>query len=281
MDESLANLKMKTYLYLILLTSLTCCLMPQVSVGQEAENEVLPAKLAIIAIGPKPAREFGNRNGAKKSSGSVLLPPNPGEIPPRRLYLERDEKEDGEENTELESIQVTFNSPSHFVEVPANRMLIFKRRGDDEFRKYVTVKPLVAGSKHIILLRPSGKGGQRWVSAPFQYRINLLNEALANKRLVVMNLSRRSITSIVHEDKKVITAGGFLAYEAIDGLKLHRVSAFYGREKKVIYHTAVKLNKEATHLLLYVFYDANPNTNDGRTVGLFKASVDRSSEKDD
>ena len=276
MDKLRTMISMKTYFYRILLTSFSYSLFMHITTGKEENGEeIVPARLAIIAIGPKPSREFGNTNGAKTSSTSALLPPGPNEIPPRRLYVELAEKEGEDEKEELRLINVRFNNPSRFSEMAPNRILHFLRKEDGESKKYMTMKPLEAGSMNLVLLRPTGKGDKRWLSEPIQYKIDLLGATLVDKQLAIINLSRRTIKSMVHGDQKMIVAGGLLTYEGIDGLELHRVSAVYGREERVIYHTAIRLNKEVNRLLIYVLYDANPNTNDGRTVGLFKTSMEQ------
>jgi len=125
----------------------------------------------------------------------------------------------------------------------------------------------------LLILRPSGSGSKSWLSEPKQYKIDLLDEALKHKQLVILNLSKRSIVSIFHKDKKRISAGNFQAYGRIEGLALHRMVATYGEQNKMIYNTALRLN-QANRLLLYILYNANPHTNDGRAVGVFRTSVD-------
>jgi hypothetical protein len=275
---------MKTYLYKTLLITISCSFF---SHGQEEEptnkKEILPAKLAIIAIGPKPPRRYGSPEGDKPNSAAALLPPKSGEIPPRRLHFEIQEKKKAKKDEtkpplKPTSINVTFNNPSHFIEVPPSKTLKLQRREDSEFSNYISIDPLKPGSMTVVLLRPTGKGDKRWLSEPKQYKIDLLDDELNNKRLAILNLSRRPVKSIFHKDKKMIPAGGFKSYESIEGLELHRMAAAYGREDKIIYNTALRLNK-SNRLLFYVLYDANPNTNDGRTVGLFRTSMDPEEEK--
>jgi hypothetical protein len=277
---------MKTYLYKILIFSFSCSLLSHAQESSK-KKEILPAKLAIIAIGPKPPRRFGSPDESRPNSAAALLPPRPGEIPPRRLHFEITQKkqqsgakklkEDAKKTPlKMKSINVTFNNPSHFIEVPPNKTLKLQRRdsrGSSELSDYISITPLLPGSMTLVLLRPSGKGDNRWVSEPRKYKIDLLDEKLKNKRLAILNLSRRPVKSIFHKDKKMIPAGGFHSYESIQGLELHRIAAAYGREDRIIYNTGLRLNK-SNHLLFYVLYDANPNTNDGRTVGLFRTSMD-------
>jgi hypothetical protein len=118
-----------------------------------------------------------------------------------------------------------------------------------------------------------GKSYKRWVPEPRQFKIDLLDAELKTKRLAILNLSRRPVKSIFHKDHKMIPSGGFQSYESIEGLELHRIAAAYGQENRIIYNTALRLNK-SNRLLFYVLYDSNPYTNDGRTVGLFRTSMD-------
>jgi hypothetical protein len=273
----------KTYLYTFLFITLSCSLL---SHAQEASNkkEILPAKLAIIAIGPKPPRRFGSADEDKATSAAALLPPKPGEIPPRKLFIQVNEKEkksavttEGENKIPqiLKSINVTFNNPSHFIEVPPNKTLQLQRRDstEDEPADYISIEPLEPGSLTLVLLRPTGTGDNRWVPEPRQHKVNLLDDTLKTKRLAILNLSRRPVKSIFHKEQEMIPSGGFQSYESIEGLELHRIAAAYGQENKIIFNTALRLNN-SDRLLFYVLYDSNPNTNDGRTVGLFRTSMD-------
>ena len=285
---------MKTYLYKILIIVITSSLLSHAQESSE-KKEIIPAKLAIIAIGPKPPRRYGSAAKADDQDGepdvnagsaAALLPPKPGEIPPRRLHFELKKKkkkpgakkDDKKSQKDLKSINVTFNNPSHFIEVPPSKTLKLQRRDKSELSDYISISPLKPGSMTVILLRPTGKGDKRWVSEPKQFKIDLLGDKLKNKRLAILNLSRKPVKSIYHDKKKMIPSGGFQAYESIEGLELHRIAAAYGRENKIIYNTALRLNK-SKRLLFYVLYDANPNTNDGRTVGLFRTSMDPEEEK--
>ena len=66
-------------------------------------------------------------------------------------------------------------------------------------------------------------------------------------------------------------------YSILSDRSLHHVSAHYGREDKTIFNSAVRLNKIGS-TKLFIFYDANPNTNDGRTVGLVRLRINIRSE---
>ena len=248
---------------MILFISILCGLVSTAD-DTPTEAEVRPARLAIIAIGPKPARRFSN-------TGSTILAPKEGEVPPRRLYFEI-AQEEGREKI-LNSINVTFNNPSHFINVPANKSLRLLVRKKNEYIKYINTKPLAERSTTIIILRPEGVGDRRWLKEPLKYEINLISEPFKNKKVAILNLSRRAIKSVFHEDRQVLEAGGFQTYESIKELGLHRIAAAYGKENKVIYNTAMRLNKN-NQLIIFVLYDANPNTNDGRTVGVLRFSVD-------
>ncbi len=258
---------MKTYLYSILFYSIAG---PLFSHAQESpnKNEIPPAKLAIIAIGPKPPRRFGPPEEGKPNSAAALLPPKPDEIPPKKLFI-------GSEK----SINVTFNSPSHFIDVEPNKSLNLQRREsmESDFTDYVSLTSLKPGSMTLLLLRPAGAGEKRWAAKPVPVQIDLLDNSLKTKKLAILNLSRRPIKSIFHKEKQMIPSGGIQTYESIDGLELHRIAAAYGQENKIIFNTALRLSSDS-RLLLYVLYDSNPNTNDGRTVGLFRTSMELETE---
>ncbi len=281
---------MKTYLYKFLIFTISCSL---VSHAQETsgKKEILPAKLAIIAIGPKPPRRFGSADEDKPNSASALLPPKPGEIPPRKLFFgtEKANKQSSaitdagnQSHANLKSINVTFNNPSHFIEVAPNKTLNLQRREamDSEPTDYISIEPLEPGSMTLVLLRPTGTGDNRWVPEPKLFKINLLSDELKTKKLAILNLSRRPVKSIFHKEQQTVPSGGFQSYESIEGLELHRIAAAYGQEDNIIFNTALRLDN-SSRLLFYVLYDSNPNTNDGRTVGLFRTSMDYEEPKQD
>jgi len=249
--------------------------------GSTGHKKPMPAKLAIIAVGPKPPRRFGDdgENGA-----AAILPPRPGEVPPGRLYYENKKKgKNSSQDTDkvvpaetMQSINVTFNNPSHFVKVPENRTLDLLRKpmeGGDSLSRYITISPLKPGSITVALLRPTGKGDKRWVSEPKLRFIDLLDEKLKEKKLVILNLSHQPVKTIFHDDKTLIKAGGYQTYETVKGIELHKMAAAYGKDNKIIYNTALRLNR-GDRILLYVLYDANPYTNDGRHVGIFRTAVE-------
>ncbi len=272
--------KLKIYFYFwILMSGLLNCLQCVHGQGSERESEknreIQYCQIAILAIGPKPPRRFSE---FPEESASVLLPPRAGEIPPKRLYL-NNMSIDESEQVQL-AINVSFNNPPSFITIPANKTFQLYREKSTipevkdraKIPHYLIIDPLEPGSKSLIILLPSSPSPHRWKSEPKQKVVGLTSSAFTNKRLTLMNFSRRTIKSKYHEAQTLISSGERVFYSEDSKLDLHRISAHYGRENKVIIDTALKLN-QSDLLTLYIFYDANPNTNDGRSVDLLRVRI--------
>ena len=178
------------------------------------------------------------------------------------------------------AINVSFNNPPSFITIPANKAFKLYREKStlsevearEEISHYLTVAPLGPGSRSLIILLPSSPSPNRWKSEPKQKVVRLTSSAFTNKSLALINFSRRTIKSKYHETQTLISSGEKVVYSKPSKLNFHRASAHYGRENKVIINTAIKLN-QSDLLTLYIFYDANPNTNDGRSVGLLRVRI--------
>ncbi len=229
-----------------------------------------PARLAILALGAKPTRSYVRSVESGKDSASVMLAPKVGVIPPRVLYINA-----GDDEGDASRIHLAFNNPPQYVDVRSGRELVLWRRGvlaHSEKVEYLRIAPLKPGSFHLLILRAGGRGDERWLEEPRKSMLDLGGGDLLKKKFGVWNLSKRSIKSIYHEDSVMMKPGSFMSYDALAGVHLHRVSAAYAKSKKRIYTTAYKFHRRRD-LLLHLLYDANPHTNDRRTVGLFTMSV--------
>jgi len=239
--------------------------------------EIKDCRLAIVAIGPKPPRRYGKDQSGSVHAASTLLPPRLGELPPKRLFMDlSDEKETGEETR---SIDVSYNAKPTFITLPPHKTLKLRQKKEQGEERYLTLEANPAGSVNLILLSPSSLSPSRWNSEPKQFKIDLTNSVFQSKGLAFINLSKRSIRSKYHMKEVLLRSGQWYVHSVTSDRLLHQVSAHYGREDKTVFSSAVKLNKTKS-INLFIFYDANPNTNDGRTVGLIRLRVNIYAERE-
>jgi len=202
--------------------------------------EIKDCRLAIVAIGPKPPRRYGKDQSGSVHAASTLLPPRLGELPPKRLFM--DLSDEKETGEETRSIDVSYNAKPTFITLPPHKTLKLRQKKEQGEERYLTLEANPAGSVNLIL-------------------------------------SKRSIRSKYHMKEVLLRSGQWYVHSVTSDRLLHQVSAHYGREDKTVFSSAVKLNKTKS-INLFIFYDANPNTNDGRTVGLIRLRVNIYAERE-
>jgi len=241
--------------------------------GKDPQNksEVTQCRISIIAIGPRPPRRFGKDESGAITGASTLLPPRKGELPPKKLFISK-----STEQNQVKSIDVNYNATSRFITIPAYKTLKLRQKNENR-EDYLTIKPSESGSINLILLEPSSPSPQRWSSTPKQLKINLTSYEFKEKQVVFINLSKRPIKS-KYSDKEVILQPDQRYLHASQASKgLHHVSAYYSIQDKTILNSAMKLDESS--MILFIFYNANPHTNDGRTVGLARVRVNLEQEQ--
>lgn len=237
--------------------------------------QAIDARLAILAIGPKPPRKFASGDKDQAHAASTLLPPHPNEIPPKKLYHPLSKN-----NKPRPPINVSFNNPPTFTTVPALIIHQLQRDTTKKIYPYVNLTPLQPGSVNLILLQPSSIAPKRWQTTPKIHKLVLTGPNIIKKQLSFINLSRRSIKTQFHQTEKLLQPDTKQSYSKIPDQSLHRLSAHYGKENNLIINTAIQLQQDnPSNHNLYIFYDANPNTNSGRTIGLMRVSIDTKAEQ--
>ena len=136
----------------------------------EEDKAVQPlTEISIVALGPKPARRYGDRG--------QMLRARPNETPPSRLYYKGKEK--GDKKTGWKSFNLTFNNPSAMQVISPGKELVFhkKRPNDGGYEKYVTIPAGVEGSRRVFFLLTSTKGPTPWKKAPLVRTITVNAES--------------------------------------------------------------------------------------------------------
>jgi len=161
------------------------------------------------------------------------------------------------------------------VAFPAGEEMVLYRKNkikDAIYTKYCVIPSGREGSQRVVFLRPSGKGRKCWEASPQVRLLSLHTKKNRGKFLILMNLSRWTVLHALDGKLREVLPGKVISYTRSNVKKRYRIAAFYGRKKEVLYRTAIKLNPDRG-LLILAFYDANPKTNLGRSVGVFRAFI--------
>lgn len=235
---------------------------------QEDANDAT-AEIAIVALGPKPPRRYRETDGG---ATSLMLFAQPGETPPSRLFFEDDTRKKNEER--WISFNLAFNNPSNFKEFPAGKELGFYRQvpESDERELYVKLPSVAAGTRTVIFLTAKKFGATPWDHSPRIRTIQLDQKKLVDKQFILANFSRHTVEHAFEGKVEVVKPDKILTYPRNEVGEIYRLAARYGAEQKIIYNTAVRLDTEG-HIQLFALYDANPETNGGRDVGVFRTMI--------
>ena len=227
------------------------------------------AEFAIVALGPKPTRKYSK---PEDGGEAVMLLAQPGETPPAQLYFRngKDEEKDGRWN----SLNIPFNNPSTLRQIPSDRELRLYRKlsGEDNFELYITLPAIPAKMRRIFFLMPSKFGSTPWKDSPKIRVLTLENSDLIDKNFILINYSSHTVQHASEQKVESVAPEKIITYQQAEVGQLYRLAARYGKEQKIIYNTAVRLNQEG-HIQLFVLYDGSPATNAGRDVGVFRMVI--------
>lgn len=224
------------------------------------------AEVAIIALGPKPVRKFGIIEGSVEP---VMLLAHAGETPPARLYY-RITGACGKDATSG-VVQVAFNRASSFRKIPAGRELTLYRKMDsgDEHESYITLPAFPPATRRIIFLLPSQVATASWEESPVIKMLALENPEFAEKQFILVNFAKCVVQHAFEDRVEAVPPDRMIGYGRDDVGEIYRLAARYGRERKIIYNTAVRLCGEG-HIQLFVLHHANPESNAGRDIGVVR-----------
>lgn len=265
-------MKWGRYMRVVILCSLCGSLGAQ-NINSVKGDESKQAGISIIAVGAKPARSYTD-------SGAMKLPQR-GEVPPTQLYYRANEEGSGSKvrskKDQWQAIELTFNNSSVMTAMPAGRQLTFYQKGTSDYKKYLTLSALEEGERRVVLLTRSTSKDASWMSAPDQHEIGVAPSSAQQwegVQLVFKNLSSGRLVCGVGNSKKPLTRQKTLYYRDQDE-GLCRVVVHSEGDARAVYHTAIRIKgalgaEAGARPFLYVFYDADPKTNAGSKVGVFR-----------
>lgn len=263
---------MHRFCFHILIAAISCVsLSAQTSTSKSDAKKVEKPKteISVVALGPKPTRKYKEVEGAE---GPIMLMSKPGQTPPSRLYYKG--KAEGDKKTAWQPFNISFNNPSSMRTIePGKALELYRKLPDDGgYKKYVTIPAAAEGSRRVFFLIPSTIGPTPWEKEPHVRTILISSKSMEGKQFILKNLSKFTILHAFENSVVSVEPMKIISYTRPKSGELYRLAARYGTEKKIIYNTAVRLNDEG-HIQLYVLYNANPRTNSGRSVGVFRTVI--------
>jgi len=257
-----------------------------VSSAKDSVEKVAVAHVSLVALGSVPARRYGededrerpeSRSKKKQGTGTALLPPLEGTVPPSILYYKVAQTDSKHKNDEWNPIRVGYNRAAPSVKVPAGQSLAtyMRNRGQRSgYKPYLKIPRLQPGAQMLCFLFNREGGKMSWQFEPKISMLNLNSQALCDKNLLIRNFSDESITYIMGDKKPAILASGQRKSFKLDkSIAYHRVAAIEGQQLRFIMNTSVRVPDEA--FTVFAFYNRNPQTNSGKSVGVCRATLRR------
>ena len=228
------------------------------------ESELL-TQIALIAVGEKPPRRYEK---AVNGNEPRMLLPTSEEVPPSRLYYKGKGFTDLKSN--WKSLSVSFNSSANLIEVaPESELLLYRKKTESgEYEQYVNIEAAPIGSQRICFLLPQGD----WSKSPNCKIWDLGEASIKGKQFVFINLSQKKVLQAFDGVVTEIGSMKNVAYKRGKSDKLFRLAARDRTSNELIFNTAVK-GCTRNRANWFVFYDANPLTEAGRTIGVFRMII--------
>lgn len=258
------------------------------SSGKDSVEKVAVAHVSLVALGSVPARRYGededlerpeSRSKKKRRSGIALLPPLEGTVPPSILYYKIAQTEFKHKNDEWNPIRVGYNRAAPSVKVPAGQSLAthikMRNRGQRSgYEPYLKIPRLQPGAQMLCFLFNREGGKMSWKLEPKISMLNLNSQALCDKNLLIRNFSDAAVTYIMGNKKpEILASGQRKSFKLEKSIAYHRVAAIEGQQRRLIMNVSVRVPDEA--FTVFAFYNKDPKTNTGKSVGVFRATLRR------
>lgn len=256
-------------------------------------KELIPPKVGLIALGPKPGRRYRMPNekdkkemqevlgdssakGGKDSPGSqaVMLEIPEFAAPPGQVYF----RIRGKEDKKWSQLTIGFNNQVGMRKVPMLKELsLFRQIEDNQGRGVLFKLPaLKPNSQTLLFLTPRGKGDRRWRSSPKVTAVPLTWSADDNTRVLLINASNQPVLMRIGDNKPFKLAINSRKTVSLDRpLKQKRVRliAKGANDSRIAIQDSIRPVKGLTKV--YAFYQASPKTNGGRTLGVYRGGYDK------
>jgi len=256
--------------------------------AKEKKAEAPKAHVTVIALGPIAKKRYHIPKTRKKNEGGEveegaeaileeglpeLLPPKEGESPPAALYFKTRKNA-----KDYDRIRIGFNNPASINKLKPNKQHRLYRRNEEsgaDYKDYLTIPALAEHSQTLLFLTQESKRSNRWLNKPVLNAINLNTKALKKARLHMKNLSsERVYLRIGNSEPTVLMPGASYIYKGENNQSMLRVIAGKGRGGNIpLIRTGIRV--PAGNLTTFAFYNADPATNSGKTVGVCRVVTTR------
>lgn len=252
------------------------------SKSTKAGAEAPKAHVTVIALGAIAKRRYEipekikiNKDGEEviEKGSAILIGPKEGESPPSTLYY-RLKKEDDE----YQKIRIGFNNPASINELKPNKEYRLYRRNEksgEGYEDYLTIPAMLENSQTLLFLTQKSKRTNRWLNKPTIHTLKLNSEALKDARLYMRNLSsERVYLKVGDAEQTVLKPDEGYVFKGEEAEGMIKVLAGKGRSGKVLLiRTGIRI--PAGNLTSFVFYNADPATNSGKSVGVCRVVTTR------
>jgi len=222
----------------------------------------------------------GRRLDASMARLPVLQGPKEGETPPPSVFFNTGKKkgEGREKKPVFQHLAVAFNNPASFVEVPAGKPLEFLLGSESKPESLLRSEALVAGASYLVFMYPTGKNaGAAWAAKPRCRVMRVDQEAFPDGHCRVVNGSGSDIKFMLGSEKLLLKPGKAETIALPAGQKLVRCMAASEWDQGFILNTAIRAGLGGR--MCYTFYNASPQTNAGKRVGVMVMAVPDNQER--
>ena len=255
-------------------------LLAETALPPKIEIAIPPAKVSIIALGPKPIRRykrptqhtkdprFQSQNTSSRSRQTILLGAPKYSTPPTQLFF----KIHG--NTNWQLMDVRFNNQGVLKKIPALKTIDFHStipmvEGQNPTIRLPAMEP---SSNTLFFLTPAGELKSLWKNNPRVTAVPLTWSATGGTRILLINTSKQVVTISISQGKIFPLNPG--QQKRVD-LNSHAVEmnikliAKGANDTKISLQESILVRPSITKV--YAFYSAAPMTNGGRTLACFRA----------
>ncbi len=272
---------------ILLVTSIMASAQKKRVAGAKKQGEA-SAKIMIIGCGAEPRRKF--KKPEQRSADGERLPEvvetEFGEVVPAQLYLRqpkhgakrKNKTKKRKEKAAYRSIHIGFNRSVALATVAAGKPLRFFMRDPakgGEYQHYFTLPKLDSDSQSLVLLSEKSHRARRWIYRPRVRVVRLDGKSMQGIGLMLLNLSREELSVNVGKipQRRLLGNGGMIRYRVAAGYRLRMAARLKAEPQKNLINTAFRLS--SGWLTVLVFFDADPATNSGKSVGVCRLLIEK------
>lgn len=235
------------------------------------------AYISLIALAPAPSRRYQKPPPTEDHppGSSTLSAHSPGSFPPSTLLIRSDANK--ESKKPCTRLRVGFNTSPGIQPVPANKTIRLNPTPDHHagyHTPYLTLPKLKAATHSLVFLSRQEHGTTQWLKKPEVCVINMSTKQRVSKNMLICNFSNQSVSYRINQKiRNTLKPGKNTNLILPKGRRYHQIKASVTGAPSNLFDTSMRLTKHTITVL--VFYNANPRTNAGKSVGVFKTTVDR------